>query len=402
MPEEVVKIERDKKSQKKHKTLLNKVVVRRLPPNFTEEQFLISIQPTKFEDFYFVKADLSLGVEATSRAYIEMKSQDEVSLTDIDNIQTAFLIPKKYFQIFLFRDQFDGYVFLDPVRGTEYPAVVEYASFQGLPKSRARKDKHVGTIENEQHYQNFIEALKAEENDTQKGEGKLEFTFQLKDDKKITSTPLLEFLAAAKEEKRMARKNKIDVKKKQRDEEKQRKKKEVAKNVPEPIKESKEEIDYGDGVVVRTVPSRLGRNENKNAKKDVDKEAQEKERREKREEKKKLNRERDEKRRQERDQQRIKDREAREKANVEKKSEAPATPEESTKPQKESKPSQQQPQKREIKRYSELRKARQEKSGDPTADEELPATSDVTGEFNSLPTYSYFNFDNFYRKGTSS
>lgn len=94
MPEEVVKIERDKKSQKKHKTLLNKVVVRRLPPNFTEEQFLISIQPTIFDDFYFVKADLSLGVEATSRAYIEMKSQDEVSLTNIDNIQTAFLIPK--------------------------------------------------------------------------------------------------------------------------------------------------------------------------------------------------------------------------------------------------------------------------------------------------------------------
>lgn len=84
MPEEVVnKVERDKekthKVPKKHKTLLNKIVIRRLPPNFNEEQFLISIQPTVLDEFYFVKADLSLGVEATSRAYIEMKSQDEVS-----------------------------------------------------------------------------------------------------------------------------------------------------------------------------------------------------------------------------------------------------------------------------------------------------------------------------------
>lgn len=228
----------------------------------------------------------------------------------------------------------------------------------------------------------------------------MEFSFQLKDDKKITSTPLLEFLAAAKEEKREAKKKKIDDKKKQRDEDKQRKKKEVAKNIPEPIKESKEEVVYDDGVVVRTVPSRLGRNESKNVKKDNnDKEALEKERREKREEKKKLNRERDEKRRQERVQQRIKERNAREKANAEKEPEIQqaslVTPEESTKPQKReeqssSKTSQPQPQKREIKRYSELRKARQEKSsGDPKeADEDFPASAekDETGEFDFIST----------------
>ena len=97
-------------------------------------------------------------------------------------------------------------MFIDNVRGTDYPAIVEYAPFQGLPKSRARKkDKHAGTIETEQHFLNFLDMLKSEETETQKTEPKLEYSYQIKDDKKITSTPLLEFLAAAKEEKREAK-----------------------------------------------------------------------------------------------------------------------------------------------------------------------------------------------------
>lgn len=116
MPEEVVKVERDKekahKGPKKHKTVLNKVVIRRLPPNFTEEQFLISIQPTKFDDFYFVKADLSLGVEATSRAYIEMKSQDEVSF----HVKMQRLKLNKYFfRFFCLRTSLMAMFFLIPL-----------------------------------------------------------------------------------------------------------------------------------------------------------------------------------------------------------------------------------------------------------------------------------------------
>lgn len=83
MPEEVIKVERDKekppKSSKKTRTVLNKVVIRRLPPNFTENELLEAISPTEFEDFYFCNADLTLGSEATSRAYIEFKDQDDVS-----------------------------------------------------------------------------------------------------------------------------------------------------------------------------------------------------------------------------------------------------------------------------------------------------------------------------------
>lgn len=95
-------------------------------------------------------------------------------------------------------------MFVDSVRGSEYPAIVEYASFQGLPKSRARKkDKNVGTIETEQHFISFLEQLKnEEESEGQKNEPKLEFSYQLKDDKKITSTPLIEFLSAKNQERR--------------------------------------------------------------------------------------------------------------------------------------------------------------------------------------------------------
>ncbi|KAG5679507.1 hypothetical protein PVAND_009070 [Polypedilum vanderplanki] len=189
------------KAIKKVKTFLNKVVIRKLPPNLTSEEFLEIISPIPdYSDYYFVKADWSLGAEATSRAYIEFKNQED---------------------IFIFKDKFDEYVFVDNVRGTEYPAIVEFAPFQNLPKSRARKDKHVNSIENEQHFLNFLEMLKkSEDAENQKVEPKLEYSYQIKDDKKITSTPLLEFIAASKEEKREAKKKKIEDKKKAREEEK--------------------------------------------------------------------------------------------------------------------------------------------------------------------------------------
>lgn len=49
--------------------------------------------------------------------------------------------------------------------GNEYPAIVEYAPFQRIPKQRStrKKDPRVGTIESDPYYQDFIEALKAEE-----------------------------------------------------------------------------------------------------------------------------------------------------------------------------------------------------------------------------------------------
>lgn len=58
----------------------------------TEEEFLEQIYPLPEHDFYyFAEADWSLGFDAICRAYITFKNYDDV---------------------FLFRDSFDGYVFL--------------------------------------------------------------------------------------------------------------------------------------------------------------------------------------------------------------------------------------------------------------------------------------------------
>lgn len=67
------------KEPKKAKTFLNKIVIRKLPPNLTSEQFLELISPIpEYTDFYFVKTDWTLGAESTSRAYIEFKDQEDV------------------------------------------------------------------------------------------------------------------------------------------------------------------------------------------------------------------------------------------------------------------------------------------------------------------------------------
>ncbi|GAB0097016.1 hypothetical protein DMENIID0001_126060 [Sergentomyia squamirostris] len=224
---------RDRKKKDKVKPL-TKVIIRRLPPSMSEETFREQINPIPDHDFfYFVPGDWSLGVMASSRAYINFLKQED---------------------IFIFKDKFDGYVFLDS-RGSEYPAVVEFAPFQGLPKNRARKrDSKSGTIETESHYLAFLESLKGEGGEKQ--ESKLEFTYQFKDHKEIKSTPLLEYIATKRQEKREERKRKVEEKRRLREEEKQKKKIQVAKQIPASIAEQEKEAE--DEIVVRAVKSRAG------------------------------------------------------------------------------------------------------------------------------------------------
>lgn len=127
----------------------------------TEDEFLKQIDPIpEYDYFYFVPADYSLGENASCRAYINFIQQDD---------------------IFLFKDKFDGYVFVD-TKGAEYPAVVEFAPFQGLPKIKSRKkDNKCGTIESDQHYISFLASLNADENETTKTEMKMEYSYQIKD-----------------------------------------------------------------------------------------------------------------------------------------------------------------------------------------------------------------------------
>lgn len=56
-------------------------------------------------------------------------------------------------------------------------------------------------------------------------------------DQKITSTPLLEYLANVRQERRDERKRKIEDRKRAREEEKQRKKNQISKSMPKTIEE---------------------------------------------------------------------------------------------------------------------------------------------------------------------
>jgi len=373
------------KPHKKTKSFLNKVVIRKLPPNLSEEAFIDIISPLPdHQELYFCAADWTLGAEATTRAYIEFNSEED---------------------IFIFKEKFDGYIFVDSVRGSDYAAIVEYAPFQGLPKSRARKkDKNVGTIESEQHFLNFLDLMKQEEEADQKNEPKLEYSYQLKDDKKVTSTPLIEFLSAKNQEKRDSKRKKLDDKRKQREDEKKSKKIQVAKNVPEPIKEEKDDVVFEDGIMVRTVPSRLGRNEKKKESKgkeqkqrseentEKDQERREKERdrrdrgqdrREKREKDSKAkpkseeNVDKEKEKREKRENKEKTERDAREarrkvqkekddKRRMERYEKSLQKPKESADPDKTKSATESKvpPVKTETKRYSALRKARQEKTNE--------------------------------------
>ncbi|KFB51374.1 AGAP006649-PA-like protein [Anopheles sinensis] len=228
--------QRNKKAKKDVAKPMTRVIIRHLPPTMTEEllreQISVDGQMPKHDEFYFVGPDWSLGVHASSRAYINFTDPED---------------------IFRFTDSFDGYTFVD-AKGMEYQAVVEYAPLQKLPKNRSRKkDAKCNTIESDSHFISFKEALEAEEQEALHGRGTQEFSFKLEQENKTTTTPLLEFIAQKKLEKRDERRRKQEEKRKARDEERHTRKTQIAKAIPAAIKEEKE----GGDIVVRTVLSRL-------------------------------------------------------------------------------------------------------------------------------------------------
>lgn len=172
---------RNKDKKTKTQRPLTKLILRRLPPTMTEEAFLEQVSPIPEHDhFYFAKPDPSLGHNVYSRAYINFVNVED---------------------IYLFRDKFDGYIFLDE-KGVEYVGIVEYAPFQRIPKKKKKKDPKCGTIDSDPVYQEFLENLnKDQETENQP---KLEYSYPVNDanEKKVQSTPLLEYLAARKQDKR--------------------------------------------------------------------------------------------------------------------------------------------------------------------------------------------------------
>lgn len=120
----------------------NKVTIRRLPPDFTEEKFLTIINPLPVHSyFYFAPGDSSLGPHGYTRAYITFEDETE---------------------IVSFRDQYDGVV-LESDQGTKYRIIVEYAPFQTTPRKIKKKaDARTGTIEQDSDYKAFLEAYEAQ------------------------------------------------------------------------------------------------------------------------------------------------------------------------------------------------------------------------------------------------
>uniref|UniRef100_A0A2K5CF91 UPF3A regulator of nonsense mediated mRNA decay n=1 Tax=Aotus nancymaae TaxID=37293 RepID=A0A2K5CF91_AOTNA len=92
------------KPREEKRAALSKVVIRRLPPGLTKEQLEEQLRPLPAHDYFeFFAADLSLYPHLYSRAYINFRNPDD---------------------ILLFRDRFDGYIFLDS-KDPEYKKFLE-------------------------------------------------------------------------------------------------------------------------------------------------------------------------------------------------------------------------------------------------------------------------------------
>lgn len=92
----------------------NKLVIRRLPPSMSEDEFLRQVSPLPDHDYFcFFEANPELGSYSFSRAY--------VNFLDTNATQN-------------FKERFDNYIFLDR-DGQEYPAVVEQSFYHKCPRN---------------------------------------------------------------------------------------------------------------------------------------------------------------------------------------------------------------------------------------------------------------------------
>lgn len=167
--------EKTEKSKEK-KEAMTKIVIRRLPPNLTKEDLEEQLQPLpEVEYLEFFSNDTSLYPHLFARAYISFKNQED---------------------IVLFRDRFDGYVFIDH-RGQEYPAIVEFAPFQKTAKKRTKKkDGKCGTIIEDPDYKKFLEYYNGDEEKLTSTPETLLEEIEAKSKELVAkkTTPLLDFL----------------------------------------------------------------------------------------------------------------------------------------------------------------------------------------------------------------
>ncbi|GCB65640.1 regulator of nonsense transcripts 3B [Scyliorhinus torazame] len=210
--------ERTERTEKKEKKeILTKVVIRRLPPSLTKEQLEEQLAPLPEHDYFeFFSTNSSLFPHIFSRAYINFKNQED---------------------IVLFRDQFDGYVFIDS-KGQEYPAIVEFAPFQKIPKKKSKKkDVKVGAVEDgndhihfsdDPEYKKFLESYNNadDEKNSNNPETLLEeIEAKTKELAAKKTTPLLDYVKnkqRIREEKREERRRRELEKRRLREEERRK------------------------------------------------------------------------------------------------------------------------------------------------------------------------------------
>ncbi|KAM6427312.1 regulator of nonsense transcripts 3B isoform 2-T2 [Liasis olivaceus] len=211
---------------KDKKETLSKVVIRRLPPSLTKEQLEEHLQPLPEHDYFeFFSNDSSLYPHMFSRAYINFKNQED---------------------IVLFRDRFDGYVFIDH-KGLEYPAIVEFAPFQKAAKKKSKKkDAKAGTIDDDPEYKKFLESYSADDEKLTSTPETLLEEIEARNKELIAkkTTPLLNFLKnkqRLREEKREERRRRELERKRQREEERRKWKEEERRKRKEAEKTKKVE-----------------------------------------------------------------------------------------------------------------------------------------------------------------
>ncbi|XP_069798909.1 regulator of nonsense transcripts 3B isoform X2 [Dendropsophus ebraccatus] len=211
---------------KEKKEVMSKVVIRRLPPSLTKEQLEEHLQPLPEHDYFeFFANDTSLFPHIFSRAYINFKSPDD---------------------IMLFRDRFDGYVFIDH-KGQEYPAIVEFAPFQKVAKKKSKKkDSKTGTIDDDPEYRKFLDSYSLDEEKLTSTPETLLEEIEARNKEMIAkkTTPLLSFLKnrqRIRDEKREERRRRELERKRLREEERRKWKEDERRKRKEAEKQKKYE-----------------------------------------------------------------------------------------------------------------------------------------------------------------
>ncbi|XP_019937884.2 regulator of nonsense transcripts 3B [Paralichthys olivaceus] len=221
---------------KEKKETMTKIVIRRLPPSLTKEDLEEQLQPLPELDYMeFFSSDTSLYPHLFARAYLNFRNQED---------------------IVLFRDRFDGYVFIDH-RGQEYPAIVEFAPFQKTAKKKNKKrDAKCGTIAEDPDYKKFLEYYNGDEEKLTSTPETLLEEIEAKSKELVAkkTTPLLDFLKnkqRIREEKKEERRRRELERKRVRDEERRkwreeerrkRKDAEKMKRLEKPLEKDKDQV----------------------------------------------------------------------------------------------------------------------------------------------------------------